>query len=123
MYSPEVYMHRALMNSTHRTLDPEEASLFYVPWYVSCQIHTYGADDITFTGDELITYLIREQPFWNRTTGRDHVFTMTHDTGACKLLREVLVNEATARLTLWQGLLFAARLSHASALSGAASCL
>lgn len=30
-----------------------------------------------------LDYIQDEEPFWNRQQGRDHIFTFTHDYGAC----------------------------------------
>ncbi len=35
-YSVESYFHEALLQSPHRTLDPDEADLFFVPVYAAC---------------------------------------------------------------------------------------
>lgn len=36
MYAAEVLIHEQMLSSEHRTDDPEEADLFYVPIYMSC---------------------------------------------------------------------------------------
>ena len=35
-YAIETGLHEQLLQSTHRTLDPEEADFFYVPVYIGC---------------------------------------------------------------------------------------
>src|SRR4051812_45501641 len=90
MYGAEVYIHQTLLKSRYITKDPKKASLFYVPWYLSCHIHTVNPPrGLPETASEIVTMLITEYPYWNRTSGRDHVWTFTHDTGACLALRDV----------------------------------
>lgn len=36
VYALETLFHEMLLQSPHRTLDPEEADFFYVPVYASC---------------------------------------------------------------------------------------
>ena len=38
-YTIETLLHEHLLQSGHRTLDPEEADFFYVPVYTSCFMH------------------------------------------------------------------------------------
>ena len=38
-YSIESALHEYLLQSPHRTLDPEQADFFYVPVYTSCFFH------------------------------------------------------------------------------------
>lgn len=45
-YSIETFLHEAMLQSRHRTYDPEEADLFYVPGYIACYIYpVFGAAD------------------------------------------------------------------------------
>ncbi|KAG1664535.1 hypothetical protein FOA52_013002 [Chlamydomonas sp. UWO 241] len=87
------------LQSDHRTFDPEEADFFYVPQYSSCYFYpifgwadwpwfaapgqglrvAHGANMVQQTKD----WIAQHYPFWNRTGGRDHVWTFTHDEGAC----------------------------------------
>ena len=84
-YTLEVYLHEMLLKSPLRTLDPKEADLFYVPVYVGCFLHSHGTNFIKT--QEFIKksqqWLRTHYPFWDRSQGRDHVFTLTHDIGAC----------------------------------------
>jgi hypothetical protein len=38
LYSIEYYLHETLLQSEHRTFDPDEADFFYVPAYMNCLI-------------------------------------------------------------------------------------
>jgi hypothetical protein len=37
-YGAESHLHELMLQSEHRTLDPEEADFFYVPVYLTCQV-------------------------------------------------------------------------------------
>lgn len=69
----EVHIHDWLMVSPHRTLDPAEADLFFVPAYSICM---FEAGLIPMPElDKLYTDVVRELPFFKFNNGRDHVFT------------------------------------------------
>lgn len=36
LYAIESHLHELMLQSEHRTLDPEEADFFYVPTYLAC---------------------------------------------------------------------------------------
>ncbi len=38
-YMLEPHLHELMLQSPHRTLDPDEADFFYVPVYASCYMH------------------------------------------------------------------------------------
>ncbi len=84
-YTLEVYLHEMLLKSSLRTLDPKDADLFYMPVYVGCYLHSHGTNFLTT--QELIRksqqWARAHYPYWDRSQGRDHVFTLTHDIGAC----------------------------------------
>ena len=45
-YGVETALHEAMLQSRHRTYNPNEADLFYVPGYIACYIHpVFGAAD------------------------------------------------------------------------------
>ncbi|XP_030522207.1 probable glucuronoxylan glucuronosyltransferase IRX7 [Rhodamnia argentea] len=87
LFASEVAIHRALLTSDVRTLDPQEADFFFVPVYVSCNFSTTNgfpaighARSLLLSAVQLIS---SEHPFWNRSSGSDHVFVASHDYGAC----------------------------------------
>ncbi|CAK9182816.1 unnamed protein product [Ilex paraguariensis] len=87
LFASEVAIHRALLNSDVRTLDPKEADFFFIPVYVSCNFSTVNgfpaighARSLLASAVELIA---SELPFWNRSLGSDHIFVASHDYGAC----------------------------------------
>ena len=68
----EVWVHRALLNDKRRTTDPEAASLFFVPAYLSLS-RSYDAQG----HDERLSALIeelRQSKWFQRFRGADHVF-------------------------------------------------
>lgn len=87
LFAAEVAIHRALLSSVFRTLDPEEADYFFVPVYVSCNFSTSnGFPSLSHARSLLrsaVDLLSVRYPFWNRTQGSDHVFVASHDFGAC----------------------------------------
>ncbi|XP_010421093.1 PREDICTED: probable glucuronoxylan glucuronosyltransferase F8H [Camelina sativa] len=87
LFAAEVAIHRALLSSVVRTLDPEEADYFFVPVYVSCNFSTSNGFPSLSHARSLISSAVDlisvRYPFWNRTQGSDHVFVASHDFGAC----------------------------------------
>lgn len=87
LFGAEVAVHRALLSSEVRTLDPYEADFFFVPIYVSCNFSTVNGFPAIGHARSLISSAIElissEYPFWNRSRGSDHVFVASHDYGAC----------------------------------------
>lgn len=84
-YSAEVTVHRALLASPARTLDPTRADFFYVPIYVTCFLINNHPNNLTKTGmffDHAMSHVIRNYPFFNASQGRDHVYTFTQGFGA-----------------------------------------
>eukprot|EP00899_Mesostigma_viride_P023972 jgi/Mesvir1/475/Mv11350-RA.1 len=84
-----------LLHSEHRTLDPDEADYFYVPFLMSCYI--YLAEDFPrhrlLYGDhhsvaaaqavKLILQHIRSHyPYWDSSNGTDHIWMWTWDEGS-----------------------------------------
>ncbi|RZC77024.1 hypothetical protein C5167_001184 [Papaver somniferum] len=87
LFASEVAIHRALMGSDVRTLNPNEADFFFVPVYVSCNFSTVNGFPALGHARPLLASAIQlisnEMPFWNRSQGSDHVFVASHDFGAC----------------------------------------
>lgn len=76
-YSSEVHVHQFFLNSSVRTLNPENANFYYVPIYTTCDLINQQPNDLQRTGRnfrEAMQLIINRQPYWNRTDGRDHVF-------------------------------------------------
>lgn len=77
-YGTEIRIHEALLASRVRTLDPEEADLFFVPAYGECYLYRAaqqlgpqrGLDDANAWFRNLTGILSHERPWWNRTQAR-----------------------------------------------------
>ncbi|KAK3024207.1 hypothetical protein RJ639_044812 [Escallonia herrerae] len=76
-----------MLNSDVRTLDPWQADFFFVPVYVSCNFSTVNGFPAIGHARPLLASAVQlissEFPFWNRSSGSDHVFVASHDYGAC----------------------------------------
>lgn len=99
VYLLESYLHEILLQSPHRTLDPEEADFYYVPVYHTCYMYpVWGFSDTFWYSQgphfnrplqashmllEAKRHIQRTYPFWNRSKGKDHVWLANHDEGAC----------------------------------------
>ncbi len=84
-YSAEVRVHHGLLRSEARTRDAAEAHFFYVPIYVTCFLLNNHPNNLTRTGrmyDEAMDYIAHKWPYYNRSQGRDHVYTFTQGFGA-----------------------------------------
>ncbi|GAQ88078.1 Exostosin family protein [Klebsormidium nitens] len=86
MFAAEIFVHRNLLNSSIRTMDPSEADWFYTPVYTTCDLTPNGLP-LPFKAPQLMRSAIRwvaeHYPYWNRSEGADHFFTVPHDFGAC----------------------------------------
>lgn len=83
-YAAEVTLHRFLLASPARTLDPRQADWFFVPAYVACFLINNHPNNLTRTGAwhaRLRQHLMR-QPFFNASHGRDHLFLFAQGYGA-----------------------------------------
>ncbi|KAL4438037.1 hypothetical protein ABPG77_004258 [Micractinium sp. CCAP 211/92] len=101
VYAAETGLHEALLQSEHRTLDPEEADYFYIPVYSSCYLWPlHGDNDFPFFHSfqhtprvhgtinmliEVHAWIRSHLPYWDRNGGRDHIILQTHDEGSCWL--------------------------------------
>ena len=84
-YSAEVALHSYLINSTHQTIDPSQADLFYVPVYSCCFLINNHPNNLTKTGvfhRHALDHIRTRYPYYNRSHGRDHVWTFTQGFGA-----------------------------------------
>ncbi|KAL6494435.1 Glycerol kinase [Orobanche gracilis] len=86
MFAAEIYMHRFLLSSPVRTLNPEEADWFYAPVYPTCDLTPNGLP-LPFKSPRMMRSAIQlissNWAYWNRTEGADHFFIVPHDFAAC----------------------------------------
>ncbi|CAN0915925.1 Probable beta-1,4-xylosyltransferase IRX10L [Linum grandiflorum] len=86
MFAAEIFMHRFLLSSPVRTLNPEEADWFYTPVYPTCDLTPNGLP-LPFKSPRIVRSAIQliasNWPYWNRTEGADHFFVVPHDFGPC----------------------------------------
>jgi hypothetical protein len=88
MFAAEVYIHEQLLRSPERTFDPDLADYFYVPVYMMCTYQLRagaGADpsEGRALAKSAVRYVAERHPFWGRSSGGDHVFSVTYDYGVC----------------------------------------
>ncbi|XP_066367695.1 probable glucuronosyltransferase Os01g0926600 [Miscanthus floridulus] len=91
MFATEIFMHRFLLTSAVRTLNPDEADWFYTPVYTTCDLTPWGHPLTTKSPRMMrsaIQYISKRWPYWNRTEGADHFFVTPHDYGACFYFQE-----------------------------------
>lgn len=84
-YSAEVSVHKGLLASPARTMDPALADFFYVPIYVTCYLINNHPNNLTKTGmffDEAMSHIVHKYTYFNTSHGRDHVYTFTQGFGA-----------------------------------------
>jgi hypothetical protein len=92
--SVEGRIHQCFLASGVSTEDPEEADLFYVPFYFSCLLHCFTWPDAEpdwsvppdpeglRRGERLLQdafaqtmeIVMSKHPYWRRRNGRDHIF-------------------------------------------------
>eukprot|EP00899_Mesostigma_viride_P009343 jgi/Mesvir1/1840/Mv23068-RA.1 len=95
LYSFDFLFLEWLLQSDHRTLDPDEADYFYVPFLMSCYIML--SDDHPrhrmMTGGHhsvaaaqavklILVHIRTHYPYWDRRNGTDHIWTWTWDEGS-----------------------------------------
>jgi len=103
--SPEQRLHEAILSSPYTTQEPEEADLYYVPFYSSA-IHLMwngrhvgydaGQKRTMETLTKAVNFVRRRWPYWNRHHGADHVFTLTFDYGRCLTMNPGLADASGA---------------------------
>ncbi|KAI5660611.1 hypothetical protein M9H77_19934 [Catharanthus roseus] len=76
MYSAEVIYHVRMMDYKCRTLNPNEATAFYVPFYPGLAIgkylwFNYTSKDRDWHSEMLLNWL-KNQPYWKKQNGSDH---------------------------------------------------
>lgn len=73
-------IHQLLLRSRYRTLDKDEANLFFVPSYVKCVRMTGGLTDKEI--NQTYVKVLSQMPYFRRSGGRDHIFVFPSGAGA-----------------------------------------
>ncbi|GJT73770.1 exostosin family protein [Tanacetum coccineum] len=103
LYGSQIAMYESMLASPHRTLNGEEADYYFVPALDSCIITR--ADDSphlsmeehrglrsSFTLEfyrKAHDHIIQHYPYWNRSSGKDHIWSFSWDEGACYAPKEI----------------------------------
>eukprot|EP00899_Mesostigma_viride_P016076 jgi/Mesvir1/2446/Mv21126-RA.1 len=85
--SLELLFHLALLNSQHRTADPEKADFFFVPTW-SRQVPQSWQTRMRFHRD-IVNSIRLSGPWWDRTNGADHIFVSDEEYGLCGSKKEI----------------------------------
>ena len=107
LYSLDAKMHRWLLRSPYRTLDPEHADYFFVPLYLSLGFYDFefGLYWLTNRGHQFMRQAFDEVrrigPWYDRKRGADHFLVMTNDKGACFIRGSVPALEKMTLVTQW----------------------
>ncbi|XP_020580195.1 uncharacterized protein LOC110024520 [Phalaenopsis equestris] len=103
LYGAQMALYESILASSHRTLNGEEADYFFVPVLDSCIITR--ADDAPHLSlreqmglrsslaldfyKKAYRHIAHHYPYWNRTSGRDHIWFFAWDEGACYAPKEI----------------------------------
>ncbi|CAM0907626.1 unnamed protein product [Alopecurus aequalis] len=79
-WGTQVKIHQLLLKSRFRTLDKDEAHLFFVPSYVKCVRMTGGLTDKEI--NHTYVKVLSQMPYFRRSGGRDHIFVFPSGAGA-----------------------------------------
>ncbi|KAI3996940.1 hypothetical protein MKX01_021216 [Papaver californicum] len=103
LYGSQMALLESMLASPYRTLNGDEADYFFVPVLDSCIITR--ADDAPHLSMEehmglrssltldfykkAYDHIVEQYPFWNRSSGRDHIWSFSWDEGACYAPKEI----------------------------------
>ncbi|KAL3819825.1 hypothetical protein ACJIZ3_005730 [Penstemon smallii] len=103
LYGAQMAIYESLLASPHRTLNGDEADYFFVPVLDSCIItraddapHFNMTDHNGLRSSLTLEYykkayehVMMQYPYWNRTSGKDHIWFFSWDEGACYAPKEI----------------------------------
>ncbi|CAI9100042.1 OLC1v1036962C3 [Oldenlandia corymbosa var. corymbosa] len=103
LYGAQMAIFESILASPHRTLNGDEADYFFVPVLDSCIItraddapHLSMQDHFGLRSSLTLEYykkayyhISTEYPYWNRSSGRDHIWSFMWDEGACYAPKEI----------------------------------
>ncbi|KAG8095661.1 hypothetical protein GUJ93_ZPchr0013g36333 [Zizania palustris] len=76
-----------MLSYVSRSAPREDAELFFVPIYVSCNFSTTNGflslSHMCGMLAEAVELVWAQMSYWNRSNGADHVFFTSHDFGDC----------------------------------------
>ena len=107
LYSLDAKLHRWLLRSPYRTLDPAEADYFFVPAYPSLGFYDYEFGLYWLAGRghlflrEAMDYVRMTHPWFNQSRGANHLLVMTNDKGATFIRGSVPQLENVNLITQW----------------------
>ncbi|KAL9680635.1 hypothetical protein QQ045_018520 [Rhodiola kirilowii] len=79
-WGTQVKIHKMLLNSRFRTLNKEDADLFFVPTYVKCVRMMGGLNDKEI--NQTYVKVLSQMPYFRLSSGRNHVFVFPSGAGA-----------------------------------------
>ncbi|EPS60428.1 adenylosuccinate synthetase, partial [Genlisea aurea] len=103
LYGSQMSIYESMLASPHRTLNGDEADYFFVPVFDSWMIPLVDENPhlskkvslfvyAHYTSDlykKAYDHIMAQYPYWNRSSGRDHIWTFAWDEGACMAPKEV----------------------------------
>ncbi|CAN4099793.1 unnamed protein product [Withania somnifera] len=105
LYGAQMALYESMLAGPHRTLNGEEADFFFVPVLDSCIItraddaphlslkdHIHGGLRSSLTLEfykKAYDHIITQYPYWNRSSGKDHIWFFSWDEGACYAPKEI----------------------------------
>ncbi|KAK6941847.1 EGF-like domain, extracellular [Dillenia turbinata] len=103
LYGAQMALYESILASPHRTLNGEEADFFFVPVLDSCLVTR--ADDAPHLSmqdhrglrssltlefyKKAYEHIVKQYTYWNRSSGRDHIWFFSWDEGACYAPKEI----------------------------------